>query len=702
MNKKKLILYAVATVMVASVFLKAVFSPTYASVLENGTRVEPESELKYYIHVTSSGKDKNANASDTKTVDVYSKEIYVEDKLPDGLTFVGFEETSDGTIGSAPEEGITGTCGGYVVGGVSGLKYDTTTRTVSFVVKNLKAGCKLSVGVITRTPTVDDPATDTVETRRDFYNTAHASTRKSSLFSNVVHTYIGKDDATLYNVSYQYTGEVPEGAPEVIGVTQYAADTMVGVAQSPILSGYVFSGWTSDDVSVADGKFKMPNKNVILKGSFSKQQEYAVTYQIIGDAPSSYIAPKAKNYYVNDYVTVDSLSKGDIIDGYRFLGWTSDDVTITDGTFKMGNKNVVLKGSFEKVTYKVTYKFQGSVLPPNADDLLPAVKSYLPGDTVTLETISSVSGYKFLGWYKSDSFVMPNEDVTIYGEWMEEAGLFSPSIKKEIDGPKKYYSKGDVIRFKITVTNHASFPITDVLLEESLAGASFINFNPPTSDTEYESGAYTVLNNSHVKIHKIVANSSAVIDAEYTVGDDVSKIFTNTVSITGALADNHYHLDTSKEYKATVDFKVANIALSINKLDEENNPLLGSEFTLYSDQGLTNEVGTGLKFTGLVPESVYYLVESKVPTGYVKVKGPLVVTVHSDGSISIPNYEISGDAGDYHVDIINQKIDILPETGGIGIVPFIVIGSIVIIGSGVGYVMYLKKGRVKKNGKDKK
>ena len=40
------------------------------------------------------------------------------------------------------------------------------------------AGCSLTVGIITHTPsTVDDPSTAYVEVRRDFYNSATAGER---------------------------------------------------------------------------------------------------------------------------------------------------------------------------------------------------------------------------------------------------------------------------------------------------------------------------------------------------------------------------------------------------------------------------------------------------------------------------------------------------------------------------------------------
>ena len=58
--------------------------------MENDVKVEEDSELTYYIDVIYDGKDGEATtSSDTATAQVYSDYIYVEDKIPDGLTFKG-------------------------------------------------------------------------------------------------------------------------------------------------------------------------------------------------------------------------------------------------------------------------------------------------------------------------------------------------------------------------------------------------------------------------------------------------------------------------------------------------------------------------------------------------------------------------------------------------------------------------------------
>ena len=150
------------------IFFILIFHKSFAVSLESGTKVASNTDLTYYIDVIYDGVDASAVASsDTATANVNSDYIYVEDKLPDGLTFKNFVTTSDGTIGAVKRSDGT-SCSGYVVGDSAGLVYDSATRTVSFKVKNLQAGCKLTVGIVTTTPNVDKSK------RRDFYNTAFA------------------------------------------------------------------------------------------------------------------------------------------------------------------------------------------------------------------------------------------------------------------------------------------------------------------------------------------------------------------------------------------------------------------------------------------------------------------------------------------------------------------------------------------------
>ncbi len=676
--KKKLFNYiiAVALFIGASSFIIMLLNGSFAATLDDGARIAPNSDLTYYIDVIYDGTDAKAvTSSDTATADVHSDYIYVEDKIPDGLIFKEFVSTEDGTIGAVKRSDGT-SCPGSVVGDSAGLVYDEATRTVSFKVKNLQAGCKLTVGIVTTTPTLTG-------SRMDFYNTAFARENDFSTKSNTVHAFMGDEEATLYSVTYKYTGTVPDDVPDAPAVSSYNEGATVGVEAEPNVSNYTFSGWSSTDVTVTNGSFTMPAKNVTFTGSFTEKTTYNVVYSVTGDAPDGFVVPSTKSYSYGSDVKLDSLKVGDVVSGYKFLGWTvPSTVTVNDeGIFQMPNTNITITGSFEKIKYTVSYQFQGSVIPDNASSLLPATVSYAPGETVTVADDPVTTGYKFLGWYKTKTFEMPEEDVVITGEWMLFSGYFAPSISIDIVNKKDTYQNGDIVNFNIVVTNTASFTIKDVMVQEKLDGATFVS----------NGTSYTVMNDSFVKLDTLAAGASVTISAKYVVSNDIVNDYVNVVELTGALADSGYYLDTTKDYKVSVNFKVSNVTLNVILKNTSGDDLTNSQFTLYKDANLSTEFGKGMNFTGLVPGNTYYLKQTRVDTGYQILSNTYTVVVGDDGSITFDGTNIPNTTGTVDVNLVNEEINMLPNTGGPGNIPYMIIGILIILISSVGYVSYTKK-----------
>lgn len=676
-DKKKIVIFGLSISLFVALLI-VLINRSFAVPLDDGARVAPNSDLTYYIDVIYDGKDATAvSSSDTVTANVNSDYIYVEDKLPDGLTFKNFVTTSDGTIG-AVKRSDGSSCPGYVVGDSAGLVYDDTTRTVSFKVKNLQAGCKLTVGIVTTTPSLPRGK------RLDFYNTAFARENNFTFKSNTVHVFMGDEEATLYTVTYKYTGTVPDGAP-VPEVGSYSEGTTVGVEANPTIAGYTFSGWSTSDVTVSNNSFTMPSKNVTFTGSFTAKTKYTVSYSISGTLPEGFVAPTTKSYGAGDDVVLDTLKVGDVINGYRFLGWSST-VDLSDGIFQMPSSNVTIIGRFEQIKYTVSYQFQGAVIPSNADSLLPASATYAPGEIVTVASEPVASGYKFLGWYKSATFEMPEEDVVIYGEWMRFSGYFVPTITITIPNQKSIYQNGEVVNFQITVKNNASIPINDVMIQDYLEG---VTFNAGSN--------YTVLSDKIAKISTIVAGGSVTLTAKFTAGSDVVKDYVNTVELTGAIADNYYYLDTTKDYKVSAHFKVANIELKINLVDAStSSSLTGGNFSLCSDSSCTTVVATGNDFKGLIPNTIYYLKQTKVPSGYMMTTDFEIarLRVSNDGSLILyggNNVSVPGSNGIFTFTVKSSKINMLPNTGGVGNIPYIVTGLIIIVVSSCGYVLYMRK-----------
>lgn len=684
MDKKK-VMFISLSVFVLALILVLIIRSSFAVELEDGARVAPESELTYYIDVIYDGKDANAvTSSDTATANVRSDYIYVEDKIPDGLTFKGFVTTSDGTIGAVKRSDGT-SCPGYVVGDSAGLTYDEATRTVSFKVKNLQAGCKLTVGIITVTPSLES------NKRIDFYNTALARENDFSIKSNTVHAFMGDDEATLYTVTYSYSGTVPDGAPSVPIVSSYSPGSSVFVESAPNVSGYTFSGWSSSDVTVSNGSFTMPTKNITFTGSFTAKTKRSVTYTISGDAPEGFTPPNTKSYGAGDEVKIDSLKAGDVINGYRFLGWTTTNVTVSDGYFTMPNSNVTFTCSFERISYTVTYSFMGTNIPDESLVSAPAAEVHYPGDIVKLPTVSDVTGYKFLGWYSNDNFVMPESDVYIAGEWKKYNGTFEPNISIEILDKSEVYKNGDVVKFLIRVKNTASFSITDVMVQEEMDGVTFKNASDVLTTAEMNSlgldFTYTVLNDKFVRVDSMSAGTTVGIIATYTASNVAYQSYANAVTLTGALAEDDYFLNTDKDYKVSTSFIVSNIKLSINLTGKDDKVLTQGEFTLYKDSAV---VGTGVEFTGLVP-GTYVLKQTRAHTGYTILPDSYSLVVDSDGNITMNGNKYTIDNCVVTIDLQNDEINMLPNTGGVGNIPYVVIGSIIIIISSLGYVQYLKK-----------
>jgi len=125
-----LLLCGVLVIFIARLTLSAVTE-------ENHIRVKEKSELTYYLDVIYDGKDSEVvTSSDSATAEVKSNNIYVEDKIPEGLTFKRFLTSEDGTIG-AVKRSDGSSCSGYVVDDAVGL---LQARNQVFLIENGRVG----------------------------------------------------------------------------------------------------------------------------------------------------------------------------------------------------------------------------------------------------------------------------------------------------------------------------------------------------------------------------------------------------------------------------------------------------------------------------------------------------------------------------------------------------------------------------------
>lgn len=212
------------------------------------------------------------------------------------------------------------------------------------------------------------------------------------------------------------------------------------------------------------------------------------------------------------------------------------------------------------------------------------------------------------------------------------------------------------------------------------------------------------------KIHvdyNAVVNSNAVVGGAGNPNEAVLKY------------NNNPYDDTSwKEKKDEV--KVYTYGLKVNKVDNENNPLTGAEFTLSEDPDgsnlmpffktgdgtyrvpataeeaqkatITLQVGANsdatkgkLNISGL-SVGTYYLTETKVPGGYNKPSNPVTIIEIKDenhnGQPTINNGADEFGDGFVELNVVNTKGFKLPTTGGMGTFLF-TMGGVAIMGAAI-------------------
>ena len=571
MKNKKYYIYCLLLIIIIVVFVA--INSSFSVLYETTQEVEPNSPLFYYLDVKYDGVDKyGVESNSSRLVHLQSNEILVTDKLPVGLSFAGFVETSDGTIGSVNENTLK-PCLGEVVYEESeeftnyhGLHYNPVDHSVSFKVKDLRAGCRLTVGIKTVTP-------ERKNYIQNFINKAEASEgRGNRIESNEVKAFITANEGTTvntYKVKYQYINDVPSDAPSLPDETMYASGEDVRVESKPKLEGYSFDGWntSNENVEISNELFKMPSEEVIFTGSFSPLTKYRVSYQIDGIIPDNYQVPNYFEAYESSNVTIDSaLKKDDIFNGYRFLGWENEDVEFVDNTFIMPSFDVVLIGRFEKVKYYVNYEFYNNIEFSGMNNYLPSREEYYDGDTVVLyDVLGEPEGYSFVGWTSTDvelvnsSFTMPEKDVYVYGTWEKIPIKYNLSISSEVVSDDEYYEPGIMVLSKVYITNNNNFDVTDVYIRSNLS--SFILEDNVSNYFEgvniSNQNNYELRNAHNAIIASLEAGETITLYAYYDPKKNDVGLITDVFSVIGATALDGYDLNSN--IKSNINFKMKSL-----------------------------------------------------------------------------------------------------------------------------------------------
>jgi fimbrial isopeptide formation D2 family protein/LPXTG-motif cell wall-anchored protein len=151
--------------------------------------------------------------------------------------------------------------------------------------------------------------------------------------------------------------------------------------------------------------------------------------------------------------------------------------------------------------------------------------------------------------------------------------------------------------------------------------------------------------------------------------------------------------------------------LIVNKVDDDGNDLTGANFALYkwtdpANPADVNAAGwtivgaeitatdiSAFEFNGL-DDGIYKLVETKTPDASYNQIDPImfeITATHNDTDYSfvldtdLPNSNVSG--GEITVEVENNKGIVLPGTGGIGTTIFYIVGSLMVTGALVLFIV---------------
>lgn len=233
-------------------------------------------------------------------------------------------------------------------------------------------------------------------------------------------------DATLttneYTLTYSYS-TAPSGAEIPASVTGLNYNSKVELADAGVVEGYTFNGWVYEGNTYAEGdEFTMPDGNVTLIGSYTATQ-YGITYDT-GDSAVEVPSTATTSATVGTVITLPEVSR----DGYTFGGWDCDGVVYPAGSqFTMPAGAVEFEAIWNEIPpvpgkFDVKYSWTGEV--PSDVTLPETLEDVEAGTTVTVADAPTSEGYTFAGWYYNgkitESFVMPENDVTITGSWTKD------------------------------------------------------------------------------------------------------------------------------------------------------------------------------------------------------------------------------------------------------------------------------------------
>ena len=426
--------------------------------------------------------------------------------------------------------------------------------------------------------------------------------------NNVITLYYTRNK---HNITYQYESGAPTDAPDVTSYneTNVPYDARKERQPSPSLAGWTFSGWTTTDVTVGtDGKFNMPNKDVVFKGSWTEKDKVTITYVVVGPTGCGTVTPASETPYVDADANAVSGSEATATDGYRFVGWY--DNPDCSGTARSTEAEYIPtkpEAGWTSATYYAKFE---AIPTPGADDLPKvnvictntvmghdASNTELTGSTYTVGRTQYENGvYTCKVTLNQTQGHIDTYNASNPGHTDDATNANVEEITLTYDAARQTWTKS-ADTFKIyVVCNTTEFDVT--YNWTGLDGATFESAVKPelplkakvtkggkhTVDTDYKAGDIRVATNGDKYRFSGWSTTNATID----VNGEITNI-QNNITLTGTwtklgsgtfdLNDKIFKVFDEADGSRDIPRSSYTFEVKVTRLDKETNELTDEKYT---------------------------------------------------------------------------------------------------------------------------
>ena len=196
------------------------------------------------------------------------------------------------------------------------------------------------------------------------------------------HSVVANFELNSHDVTYEYTGTVPTGAPDAPATQTYNYGATVPAAAVPTLEGYTFSGWDGEVTT-------MPDEDVTVTGYWTiNTHTLTINYQYSDNTQAADSHIETVNYGDSYSITSPAIT-----------GYTPNQAVVS-GT--MPDDDVTVNVTYTANSYEITASAN-----PTAGGTITGAGTYNYGATVTLTATANAS-YTFVNWTKDGEEVSTN------------------------------------------------------------------------------------------------------------------------------------------------------------------------------------------------------------------------------------------------------------------------------------------------------